>query len=104
MTTELKSIASNTFTSALIEEGSWGERDIGTHASTMELFDYTDEPTRGLIEWDIPSIEGTEHIGLWYELRDGVRHLCDYDGVCSLPREAVALLERTGIVVDEEFK
>ena len=41
-------IGKETFTAPLIMEGSWGEKDIGTHESTMELY-FRDDAT-GFIE------------------------------------------------------
>lgn len=98
-----KPIATAVFTTGLISQGSWGASALGVHESTMELFD-TDDAAYSVIEWDIPALEDTEYIGLWFETRDGARALIDYDGVGSLPREAVLLLERVGIVVSDEFK
>lgn len=98
-----KPVASKTFTAELIQEGSWGERDMGEHESTMDLYEGKDAG-HGMIEWDCPHLEITEHIGLWYEMQDGKRVLTDYDGVFSLPKEAIELLEGHGIVVPDEFK
>lgn len=82
----------------LVSEGSWGARSLGKHASTMDLFKIEDG--RYLIEWDIPRIEITEHIGIWTEKNE----LVDYDGVMSLPKEAVELLRKNGIIVPEDFE
>lgn len=98
-----KPIATSIFTTSLISQGSWGATSLGVHESTMELFD-TDDADYSVIEWDIPAIDDSEHIGLWFETRDGKRCLTDYDGVSCLPREAVLLLERAGVVVSDEFK
>jgi hypothetical protein len=99
----LKPIATKTFTGALVSHGSWGASALGEHESTMDL--YERDALHGFIEWDIPALDDTEHIGLTYERgADGKRHLADYDGVMSLPHEAVILLEGTGIVVSEEFR
>lgn len=75
----------------MISEGSWGSRDLGSHASTMELFK-SDTPNHYVIEWDIDTLDTTEHIGLWF---DG-KELIDYDGVFSLPAEAIEFLEKQG--------
>lgn len=96
-----KLLATKTFTAALVSEGSWGASGLGTHESAMDLYATTD-PDYFFIEWDIPAIEVTEHIGLWVE--PGTRALADYDGVASLPREAAELLEANGFVVGEDFK
>ena len=44
---DFKKVAEVTFTTPLIFEGSWGERDAGTHESTMTLYRYTDRAGRG---------------------------------------------------------
>ena len=99
-----KLIASKAFCAALILEGSWGESAQGDHISTMDLYDGPLAGS-GFIEWDIPSMERTEQIGLWYEeLENGKRTLVDYDGIFSLPREAIELMESVGIVVDREYR
>ncbi len=92
-------IAEKTFTAQLISEGSWGARDIGNHESTMSFFLTSDG--YGFIEWDIPDIETTEQIGLWFE---NGNVLTDYDGVFSLPKEAIELLRSNGFVVGEDFE
>jgi hypothetical protein len=81
----------------LVSEGSWGARRLGKHASTMTL--YADGP-HYMIEWDIPALETTEHIGLTFEHKT----LTDYDGVMSLPREAIAFLRGQGFKVPREFE
>lgn len=81
----------------LVSEGSWGARRLGKHASTMTL--YADGP-HYMIEWDIPALETTEHIGLTFEHKT----LTDYDGVFSLPREAIAFLRKQGFIVPSEFE
>lgn len=85
----------------IIEEGSWGERKLGKHASTMELFLSERFVNEGFIEWDIPSLNRGESIGLWW---DAEKNLLDYDGVFSLPTEAIEFLEEQGFKVSEEFK
>lgn len=86
-----------TFNAELVWEGSWGERSAGKHESTMEL-----HLSKGgyFIEWDIPDLEATETIGLEF---DG-KELTDYDGVMSLPREAIALIRKNGFVVGKDFE
>lgn len=95
-------IGKETFTAPMIMEGSWGERDIGTHKSTMELF-FNDDGT-GFIEWDIENI-GFEHIGLWFDIDQfGIRSLTDYDGVMCLSDKAIEMLRKFGVIVDKEFE
>ena len=69
----------------------------------MDLHFNTDNT--GFIEWDIPSLHYTEEIGLWFEIdKDGKRTLSDYDGVFSLPSEAIALIRKNGVEVGVEFE
>ena len=66
---------------------------------------YFDNDNTGFIEWDIPSLDRTENIGLWFEIdQDGKRTLSDYDGVFSLPSEAIALIRKNGVEVGVEFE
>lgn len=95
-------IGKETFNCPLIMEGSWGEKDIGTHESTMELY-FNDDAT-GFIEWDIEDV-GFEHIGLWFTIDPvGVRTLDEYDGVMCLSDKAIALLRKYDVIVPEEFE
>ena len=95
-------IGSAEFDCELILEGSWGERDIGKHKSTMELFFHEDNT--GFIEWDIPDV-AFEHIGLWFTISPvGVRTLTDYDGVMSLSDKAIELLRKFDVVVPKDFE
>jgi hypothetical protein len=56
---------------------------------TMEVFK-DDQGVASLIEWDIPDLDETEHIGLWFE----GNKLVDYDGIADyMPIEAIELLE-----------
>lgn len=93
MTTLIESI---THTTPINLEYSHGTESQGKHGWTMDL--YFDNDNTGFIEWDIPSLERTEYIGLWFEIdQDGKRTLSDYDGVFSLPSEAIELLRKHGI-------
>ena len=84
-------------------EGSWGERDLGEHESTLELY-YNKDDT-GFIEWDIPTLDRFEYIGLWFEFdRDGKRSLSEYDGVMSLNDHAIAILRKNGVEVGSDFE
>jgi hypothetical protein len=91
----------------LILEGSWGVSEQGKHAFTMEWFE-GDDAGSATIEWDIPTLDRTEHIGLTFEMRtvDGrhVRAMTEYDGVFSLSEHAIKFIEQQDIVVDPEFK
>lgn len=96
-------VAEKTFEAELVYEGSWGSRDAGKHVSTMTL--YFNKNNTGFIEWDIPALDDVENIDLTFELDlYGKRTLTDYDGVFSLPKEAVELLRENGIIVTEEFE
>lgn len=75
----------------LVIGNSFGSTDLGSHASTMELW-CSKGGVPEMIEWDIPSLEETEHIGLVF---DG-KILIDYDGIFSMPDEAIELLEGLG--------
>ena len=105
----MKQVATKTFKSSLIMEGSWGERSLGEHESVMALY-ITGDGSRGFIEWDVPELEELTEIGLWFdqdeEDPDPSIHsvLTDYDGVMSLPAEAIKMLEDFGIRVGIEFK
>jgi len=95
-------IGKETFNCPLIMEGSWGERDIGTHESTMELY-FNDDAT-GFIEWDIEDV-GFEHIGLWFTIDQfGIRTLDEYDGVMCLSDKAVDLLRKYDVIVPKDFE
>ena len=98
----MNKVATKTFTSDLMMEGSWGAYSIGTRTSTMDLY-LDDAKLHGCIEWDIPHIEECIDIGLTFEERDGLRYLTDYDGTMSLPKEAVRMLNEAGIEVEKEF-
>ena len=93
-------LAEVTFKAEMIREGSWGQQDLGKHQSTMTLY-AGDGPGEAFIEWDIPSLEQTEEIGLTFDVE---RNLLDYDGVFSLPKEAIALLRKQGFKVGDEFE
>ena len=79
----------------LIQEGSWGARGVGSHESTMILYR---DGAHTFIEWDVPALELTEHIGL--ELED--MHVVGYDGVMSFPRPAYEWLRELGYTIAED--
>ena len=92
-----------TVTSPLFLEGSWGERGLGEHESTLEL--YYNKDNTGFIEWDIPSLDRFECIGLWFEFdKVGSRSLVEYDGVMSLNEHAIALLRKNNVFVSKDFE
>ena len=91
-------LGAKTFTSNINKETSYGSNSMGVQSSTMELHS-TDDPTYCFIEWDLPDLEETVTIGIWLE----EKALSEYDGVFSLPIQAVELLREFGITVGEEF-
>ena len=99
----MKLIATKTFKSSLIMEGSWGEQSLGEHESVMELH-LTEDKTRGFIEWDVPDLQELTEIGLRFEVYGDEVVLTDYDDVFSLPYEAIKMLEEAGVFVSAEFK
>ena len=100
MTTLIESI---THTTPINLEYSSGSISQGKHGWTMDL--HFENDNTGFIEWDIPSLDRTENIGLWFDIdKNGKRSLSDYDGVFSLPNEAAALLRKNGVEVGEDFE
>ena len=106
-------VDSLTFTAQLQYEGTWGELQAGKHETTMDLWLLPPvAATRsGFIEWDVPTLEETVEIGLKMETEfntmTGTSYtmvLTDYDGVFSLPKQAIELLERNNIFVPEDFR
>lgn len=93
----MNKVATKTFTAEIVKEGSWGGNNLGMHESTMDLYR---DGSEAFIEWDIPDLEITEVIGIWL---DGDT-LTDYDGVMSLPKEAIQMLRDNGITVPEDFE
>lgn len=88
-----------TFNSDISIDNGYTNNYQGKFESTMELFvDDDNEPT--MIEWDVPKLETTEHIGLefWDDEVQG------YDGVFELPLQAIQFLERVGYKVSEDLK
>lgn len=70
----------------------------GEFDQTFELF--KEDDTHFMIEWDIPNMETTEHIGLTFD-KDG--NLIDYDGVFSVPDEAIEWIESLGLGLNMEY-
>lgn len=94
-------LAKSEFTARLKEEGSWGERDMGSHECEMVLYQTSQDYM--LIEWEVGG-ELVASIGCWLEIRDGREYLSDYDGVFSLPKEVIELLEAVNVIVEEDFR
>lgn len=92
-------LAEKKFVSHIVSDNSFGRRELGKHESTMVLY-ATEQPGHAFIEWEIRALDMGEEINLWFDVR---RNLLEYDGVFSLPREAVALIRRAGLKVGKEF-
>lgn len=93
----MQKVLTKEFVSPIVRETSFGSQPIGTGKCTMIL---TVDGDRGSIEWDIPNLGEFAEIGLWFE--GGELH--DYDGVFSLPAEAIELIEEAGFKVGDEFR
>ena len=85
----MKQVAEKTFVANLVSETSYSSTPLGQHQSTMTLYFIDDDSY--FIEWDIPSLETVETIGIYCE--DGTKCICDYDGVFEMPEEAKQLLQ-----------
>lgn len=92
----MNKIAEKTFVAELVSETSMSAyaTPLGKHKSTMTLYSFPDDPDYYFIEWDIPTLDECENIGIWCE--DGTKILRDYDGVFELPAEAIELLKENG--------
>jgi hypothetical protein len=91
------------FKSHLVLETSYKSNDIGEHFNQMELRVH-DHGKTGCIIWNYgvkAADEDETVIGLWF---NGNKELEDYDGVYSLPKEAITLLRSNGYDLDEDMK
>ena len=91
------------FYSPINKVGSFGVLPVSDRMySTMEFFPRADGGG-GCIEWIVYDADGNdefvEHIGIWWS-ED--KSLMDYDGVFSLPLEAMQLLAYAGYTFDPE--
>lgn len=101
----MKEIDSYTFTTELVRESGYAVTALGEHESTMTLYFDKEDAGHGMIEWVIESLDEVEHIGLTFGRDDqGNLKLLDYDGVFSIPEEAIQLLRKNNITVDEEYE
>lgn len=92
----LETLATKTFPKQeIIQEGSWGARGLGAHELTMILYR---DGSHVFIEWDFPSLEMTEHVGLELEGQTVV----GYDGVMSFPNPAYEWLRELGYSIAED--
>jgi len=85
-------------------EGSWGTRELGRLKCSMELFDsgkrfdpYS-RTSRGEAQIEFIAGDHVEHIGLIY---DDNKRITDYDGVFSVPDEAIRMLKDNGFNTEE---
>ena len=80
-------------------EGTWGYRDLGELNCSVELWDHG-KKLDGYGSADIEFIAGdnVENIGLTYV---DEKRIIDYEGVFSVPSEAIALLKKHGFNTDE---
>jgi hypothetical protein len=86
-----------TFRSPIGKETSYSNVQLSDDTeSTLELF--TCEDGSYSIEWDIPELEETEHIGIFVE--EGTKTICDYDGVFEVPKEVIEFLREQGFNVE----
>ena len=95
-------IATIKFKSPINKENSFNSWSLGEHMSTMTLYVNDQDWKMGSIEWDIPTADEYVEIGLWFE--DDETTLRDYDGLFSLPEQAIKLLRDNGYTVDESFE
>lgn len=90
----MKSLIKIEFEAECIAEGSWGSRDLGKRKCSMELFDNEN----GRAEIEFIAGDDCQHIGLTY---DSEKNILDYDGVFSMPNEAIELLNKAGFNTKE---
>lgn len=109
----MKSVKTLNFEADIVQETSMQAKatDLGKAKCSMELFTATgDVPANGngLIEWyleyldengELDGDDDVEHIGISFANKT----LTDYDGLFSLPSQAVELIRSVGIIVPEEF-
>jgi hypothetical protein len=95
----MEKIATITFVTELIQETSMSSscKSLGKHESTIDLYSFPEDPDYYFIEWDIPTLDMVENIGIWCE--EGTKILCDYDGVFALPDEVMDMLREQGFDV-----
>lgn len=95
-----------TFRSPINLENSFSSWNLAKRAkSIMRLYFDGADASYGSIEWEIPSLDRLEEIGLRFGCNaKGQRTLVDYDGVFALPEQAMDLCARHGIDVTEMRK
>lgn len=93
---KLEKIGETAFKSRLVLERSWGEQDIGEHDCEMILWA---QDGYHFIEWVVDDIAEAE-IGLTIN----GKKIIEYDGVMSLPHQAVSLLNELGYDTSEVYE
>ena len=91
----MKSIKKVEFEAHCKLEGTWGERKLGKRQCSLEVFDH--ENGKNLMIEFIAG-EDCEHIGLSY---DDNKNIYDYDGVFSVPVQAIDMLNELGYKTDD---
>lgn len=86
------SLATKTITSPISQDIGSSNIYLGKFESTLELFQRDNGSY--LIEWDIPFLEDTEHIGIYVEPNS--KKVVEYDGVFELSPEHVEFLKENG--------
>lgn len=97
----MKEIAVWHFSSEIFKEysASHVRISLGMAENNMTLY-LNDDKLNGCIDWEIDYADGdgdTVSIGLWFNDKG---ELTDYDGVFSLPNEAISFLETRGFNCD----
>lgn len=104
----MKAVKKIEFTADLVLERSITSyvQPLGKHKCSMELYTETGKTIDtdcGDIEWiyglDTDN-EDVVNIGIWWKGRT----LDEYDGVFNLPKQAISLLRKCGIIVPKEFE
>ena len=95
----MNKLATRTFTTELVSETSYGAEKLNKHESTIDLYSFPEDPDYYLIEWDIPSLDRMEEIGIWCDA--GTKIVRDYDGVFSMPDVVMNLLMEQGFDVSD---
>jgi len=93
---QMNKIDQMTFTCELVSETSMSpvSKSLGVRKSIMTLYAFENDPNYYFIEWEIPTLDKCENIGIWCE--DGTKVICDYDGVFSLSEFAIEFLQKNG--------
>ena len=91
----MKSLKKIEFDAECYLEGSWGSRSLGRRNCSLEIFSFD---KKDYIQIEFCAGEDVEHIGIWYN--ENTREILDYDGVFSVPQEAVDMLKGMGFCTE----